>query len=109
MSMFEKFKKTMEDRDVTSYLELVHEDAVVVFHKSGKQYSKTEWGPMVEGMLANEKFVQESTRCVYENDEILVTHDFMSYPDGTREALMVVSMLKDGKLIRLETGATLLD
>jgi hypothetical protein len=64
---------------------------------------------MVEGMMSNEKFVNESSRCVYENDEILVSHDFMSYPDGTREAVMGVAKLKDGKIIRFETGATLLD
>jgi hypothetical protein len=56
--------------------------------------------------MANEKFIQESSRCVFENDDILVTHDFMSYPDDTREAVMGVIMLKDGKIIRMETGAT---
>ena len=64
---------------------------------------------MVAGMLANDKFVQESSRCVYENDDILVTHDFMSYPDDTREAVMGVAKLKDGQIIRMETGATSLD
>ena len=63
---------------------------------------------MCEGMIANEKFVQESTRCVYENEDILVTHNFMSYPDATKEAVMGVLMLKDGKIIKMETGATLL-
>jgi hypothetical protein len=42
----------------------------------------------------------------YENDEILVSHDFMSYPDDTKEAVMMVCMLKDGQIIRMETGAT---
>ena len=64
---------------------------------------------MVRGMMANEKFIQESSRCVYENDEIIVSHSFMSYPDDTREAVMLVAMLKDGKIIRMETGATTLD
>ena len=64
---------------------------------------------MVRGMMANEKFIQESSRCVYENDEIIVAHSFMSYPDDTREAVMLVAMLKDGKIIRMETGATTLD
>jgi hypothetical protein len=39
----------------------------------------------------------------------MVSHDFMSYPDDTREAVMVVAMLQDGQIIRIETGATLLD
>jgi hypothetical protein len=30
----------------------------------------------------------------------------MNFPDGTSEAVMVVNQLKDGKVIRVETGAT---
>jgi hypothetical protein len=33
----------------------------------------------------------------------------MSYPDDSREAVMLVAMLKDGKIISMETGATALD
>jgi len=36
----------------------------------------------------------------------LVAHNFMSYPDDTKEAVMLVCMLKDGQIIRMETGAT---
>ena len=61
---------------------------------------------MVAGMMGNPKFVSDSSRCVYENDEILVAHNFMSYPDDTKEAVMLVCMLKDGQIIRMETGAT---
>ena len=51
----------------------------------------------------------ESSLCVYENSEIMVDHSFMSYPDGTREAVMLVAKLKDGKIVHMETGATALD
>lgn len=64
---------------------------------------------MVSGMMENDKFIQESSRCVYENDDILVQHSFMSYPDDTREAVMLVAMKKDGKIVHMETGATSLD
>ena len=109
MSMYVKLQKTMENRDLNAYLELLHEDAVFIFHKSGNSFSKSEWAEMVSGMLTNDKFIQESSRCVYENEDIMVTHDFMSYPDDTREAVMGVAMLKDGKIYRMETGATSLD
>jgi len=33
----------------------------------------------------------------------------MSYPDDTKEAVMAVAMIKDGKVIRFETGATSLN
>jgi hypothetical protein len=36
----------------------------------------------------------------------MVEHSFMTFPDGTSEAVMVVNLLKDGKIIRTETGAT---
>ena len=61
---------------------------------------------MVTGMMGNDKFIQDSTRCVYENDDILGQHALMSYPDDTKEAVMMVATLKDGKTIRMETGAT---
>ena len=84
-------------------------DLEVIFHKSGSGYSKDGWVPVVNGMMSNEKFIQESSRCVYEIDDILVHHSFMAYPDETREAVMHVAILKDSKIIRIEREATLLD
>ena len=109
MSLFEQYQKVMEDGDVEAYLEMLHDDFTVVFHKSGKTFNKEEWASMVTGMMANDKFIQESSRCVYENDDIMVDHSFMSYPDNTREAVMLIAMKKDGKIIHVETGATSLD
>lgn len=109
MGLYEKMEKIMHERDVDSYLSLLHEEFTVVFHKSGSRFNKTEWSSMVTEMMANDKFIQESSRCVYENDEILVEHSFMSYPDDSREAVMLVAMIKDGKIIHMETGATTLD
>ena len=109
MSVYQKFLFFFRNKDAESHMDLYHQDAEIVFHKSGNTFSKTEWASMVAGILANPKFVNESSRCVYENDEIMVSHDFMSYPDDTREAVMLVALLKDGQIIRMETGATLLD
>ncbi|MEX0504292.1 DUF4440 domain-containing protein [Alphaproteobacteria bacterium LSUCC0719] len=109
MSLYEALSQAFAERNVQAYLDLLHEDLTVIFHKSGSRYSKDEWAPMATGMMGNPKFIQDSSRCVYENDDILVQHSFMSYPDDTREAVMLVAMLKDGKIIRMETGATSLD
>lgn len=109
MGLYNSYKQAMEENDVTAYLSLLHDDFTVVFHKSGNTFSKEEWASMVTGMMANDKFIQESTRCVYENDDILVEHSFMSYPDDTREAVMMIALKRDGKIIKVETGATSLD
>ena len=109
MLLHNKLNRSISDRNVDDYLDLLHEDFVAIFHKSGDTFSKSEWAPMVTGMMENEKFIQESSRCIYENDDVLVQHAFMSYPDDSREAVMLVAMLKDGKIISMETGATALD
>ena len=109
MSIYNDYKKAMDEDDVSAYLALLHDDFTVTFHKSGNSFSKSEWAEMVTGMMANEKFIQESSRCVYENDDILVEHSFMSYPDDSREAVMMIAMKQDGKIIHVETGATRLD
>ena len=109
MKLHDKLERVIANRDIDAYLNLLHEDFTVTFHKSGNSFSKEEWASMVTGMLANKKFIHESSRCVYENNDILIQHNFMSYPDDTREAVMLVAMLKDGKIINLESGATSLD
>ena len=106
MSLYQKLTKVMVDRDVYGYAQLLHEDAEIIFHKSGNKFTKDEWVPLAAGMMDNPNFVMDASRCVYENDDILVSHDFMSYPDDTKEAVMLVCMLKDGQIIRMETGAT---
>ena len=70
--------------------------------------NKTQMSEMMVSMMANTNLVISESRCIYENDEILVEHSMMDFPDGTREAVMAVHTKKDGKLIRSETGATLI-
>jgi hypothetical protein len=40
MSVYHELSQTMFDRDTEKYLGLLHEDFSVIFHKSGKKYSK---------------------------------------------------------------------
>ena len=61
---------------------------------------------MLTAMMQSEKLEINNQRCIYENDEILVTHSMMNFPDGSSEAVMIVNQLKDGKVVRVETGAT---
>ena len=44
-----------------------------------------------------------------ENDEILVLHQMGIFPDNTREAILEVHTIDNGKIIRTETGATRID
>ena len=106
MSLYEKMKTASQNRDVDAYLECIHDDFVFVRHQSGAELSKEEWTPMLTTMMQSDKLEINDQRCIYENDEILVTHSMMTFPDGSSEAVMVVNQLKDGKVVRAETGAT---
>ena len=48
----------------------------------------------------------EQCRCIYENDDILVTHNIATFENGRREAVLQSILKKVGLLRRGETGAT---
>ena len=58
MTLYEKLEKTFDDKNVEAYLDLLHDDFVVVFHKSGNSFSKSEWGEMMTGMMANDSLFE---------------------------------------------------
>ena len=104
MQFSEKWKDAYDHRDRAAFEDLIDEDFVYLRHQSGKDIPKEEmvniWtsdGPRPE---------RRDYRIVYENEEICVSHQFIDFPSGDKESVMVVMLLKDGRLIRMETGAT---
>lgn len=62
-----------------------------------------DWDQMIKCIVAANV---EKHRCIYENDDINVELQIISYESGGREALMLVHQLKDGLMWRTESGAT---
>ena len=108
MAIYDTISKALEEKDAGMYTDLFHENYEFVRHQTGTSMHREQMGEMMNMMMANEKVVIRNARCVYENDEVLVEHSIMDFPDGTTEAVMTVHMLQDGKIIRTETGATLI-
>lgn len=106
MSLYKKIKAAQDSKDIEGYLDCLHEDFVFVRHQSGTEVSKSDWMPTLTAMMESDALSFNNQRCLYENEEIMVEHSFMKFPDGTSEAVLVVNHLKDGKIIRVETGAT---
>lgn len=106
MSMFDKMTQSSENRDVDAYLDLLHDDYVFVRHQTGAEMTKADWGPAMRAMMESDALEIFTNRCIYENDDIVVSHQVMAFPDGTKEAVLIVNTMKDGKIIRTETGAT---
>ena len=102
MSYTEKWDKAFDARDRDALAALLDDEFVFVRHQSGTEISKEDmlnmWtsdGPRV---------VFKNYRVIYENDDIVVTHRFIDFPSGDKEAVLGVMNLKNGKGIRMETG-----
>ena len=112
MSLYDKMIKSIEDCNLDDYLNLLHDDYVFIRHQSNQKVSKSEWIPVVTGMfkaMKDGKLNFMNNRCIYENDDILVIHNVGNFPDKTKEAIMAVHTILDGKIIKTESGATPID
>lgn len=109
MAIYDTITKALDQKDAGMYTDLFHDEYEFVRHQTGTSMHRDQMVEMMKMMMANENVAIRNARCVYENDEILVEHSIMDFPDGTTEAVMSVHMLQDGKIIRTETGATLIE
>ena len=108
MSIFETHEEATKNKDIDAYAETLHDDYQFISHMDGMTMDKEKSMEMFSFLMTSDDFVTHESRCLYENDDVMVTHAVMGFPDGTREAVLAFHQLKDGKIIRMETGATLL-
>jgi len=102
MSILEKYEKVFLEKDEAGMNEILHDDFKFTMHASGKVLSKSD----VIGWAMGDDINEEKVRILYENDEIGVRHNFVTFKDGNTQAVMAVYMFKDGKIVSMETGAT---
>ena len=103
MSLIQKLIDAQDNQDLKAYNEVVSEDYVWIKHSTGEEIPRDE---LSKWLISPDAPKTESCRIIYENNEIGVAHYFISFKDGTRQAVLVVYIIKDGKIIRSETGAT---
>ncbi len=105
MSLFEKYTKAKNEKDITAFVECHHDDYELVIHSTGeaKKMEDIDWDHMMEWMVAANV---EKHGFIYENDDIIVEHQILNYDSDDREALMPVHQLKDGLMWLTETRAT---
>ena len=105
MSLIQKLYDAQKNKDLEKINEVLSEDYVWVQHSTGNHIPREEINKF---MMSDEAPKTERQRIIYENDEIGVGHFFVSFKDGSRQAVLAVYIIKDGKIIRSETGATTL-
>ena len=103
MSLIQKLYDAQEKKDLETINEVLSEDYVWVQHSTGKHITREELNKF---FMSDEAPETERQRIIYENDEIGVAHFFVSFKDGSRQAVLAVYIIKNGKIIRSETGAT---
>jgi ketosteroid isomerase-like protein len=106
MSVFTKWSTAIENRDADTLISCLHDDYAFVRHQSGTTMDKAQMSQMLRGFMSSDSVVVHSQRCLFENDEVMVEHSVMDFADGSREAVLGFSRLKDGLIIHTETGAT---
>ena len=103
MSLIQKLYDAQENKDLEKYNEVLSEDYYWLQHSTGKHITREELG---KWFMSDDAPRTENQRIIYENDEIGVVHSFVTFEDGSRQAVLIVYIIKDGKIIRSETGAT---
>ena len=110
MSIFDALHRALSDRDAKAYIDLLDEDYRFVRHRSATSLNKSQMEELLGSMMAADTFRwPQDARCIYENNEIVVEHHVVDFEVGSTEAVLAVHLIKDGKIIRTETGATSID
>ena len=103
MSILEKWEKALDDRDISTMSELMHDDYEFTLHSAGKILYKQD----VLDWVATDDIVATNNRILYENDEIGVNHAVVTFKsDGNVQGVLAFFRFKEGKIFRQETGAS---
>ena len=103
MSILEKWAKAVDDRDISTISELMHDDYEFTLHSAGKILYKQD----VLDWVAMDDIVATNNRILYENDEIGVNHAVVTFKsDGNVQGVLAFFRFKNGKIFRQETGAS---
>ena len=89
--------------DAAAWLDLLHDDFEFTFLSRDDVMKKSD---MIVEMMANAMQNETVTnrRCIYENDDICVVHQFSEFASGKKEAIMVVSLKKTDWYDKLRQG-----
>ena len=103
--LYDRMTKTKANQDIGAFNSCYHDDWEFKFHSSGRIVRRGD--DTEEQTLERwDTFKVENDRCLYENEDILVTHSIVHFPNGSTDGVMKVHMKKDELLWRTETGST---
>ena len=104
MSLFNKWWDAANSLDRFKMAELLDDSFIFIRHNTGGKMNKDEF---IDYLMTGirDQVTAHGRRLIYENDQIIVSHSVLDGPMG-KNAVMLVRLVKDGKIIRQETGST---
>ena len=80
MSVVQKLIDAQDNQDLKAYNEVLSEDYYWLRHSTGEKVPRDE---LSKWLISPDAPKTESSRIIYENDEIGVAHYFISFKDGS--------------------------
>jgi ketosteroid isomerase-like protein len=103
MGLLQAYIDAWSSGNAEAIAELIHDDFVFDPHVGGVTMGKSD----LVGFVGNDMVRGEHERVLYENDEVGVMHSIAHFANGSAsEAVLSFARFKDGKIVRMETGAT---
>jgi len=103
MSILKQYETAFDSGDKAALDALIHDDCKFYPHVGGAVMTK----PDIMAFAGTGAVRTEAHRILFENDEVGVHHSIAHFANGsTSEAVLAFYEFQDGKIIRVETGAT---
>ena len=104
MSLLKKYSQAVDSLDESTMNQCFHDDFKFTNYSQGITISKSE---LISWVMSGD-VKREKVRTLYENEneEVGVEHSFVTFSDGSKQAVLGFFTFKDGKIYTVETGAT---
>ena len=106
MTLFANWAAGLNEKNTETLAACLHDDFEFVRHQTGTTMNKAEMIEMFKGFFSSDAIETKEHNCLYENDEVLVEHSVIDFPDGSTESIVTFHRLEDGKIRHTQTGAT---
>jgi len=105
-NLFDKLLTAWNEQDVQTYRSFFRGDWEMTYLSTGKVITRADDSPEAEMKEFLKKFKRDNSRCIYENEDILITSDKMTNESGEAGVVTMIHIKKDGLIWRTEMGET---
>ena len=105
-NLFDKLLTAWNEQDVKTHRSFYRDDWEMTYLSTGKVITRADDNPEEEMQEFMKNYKRDNSRCVYENEDILITSDKMKNESGDTGVVTLIHQKKDGLIWRTEMGET---